>query len=99
VQYSNSTLDTNSSTFYSLEEFESHVDADDTVGGRTSVGAGIEQARSLLTAAPPASTVFMIVIIHARDTMRLLPLLEEQADAARREGVEVFAVGIGGEVL
>lgn len=96
AQFSTFALTEDSGTFFSLEEFESFVDADEIIGGGTNIGAGIAQARSLLEDAPPASAAFMIVITDGEQS-GTLP--KEQADAARAEGIEVFAVGVGGEDL
>lgn len=99
VQSSLNALDTNSGTFHSLEEFESHADAVDFVRERSSIHVGIEQARSLLSAAPPASAAFLIIIVNAANSLPLFTQSKEQANAARGEGVDVFVVAIGGEIL
>jgi len=97
VQSAHSASDTSSGTFHSLEEFESHVDAVNVVTGRTSIDEGIKQARSLLTAAPPALAAFIIIIVYDGNPLPRYLRSVQQADAARGEGVEVFVVGIGGK--
>ncbi|CAM9675201.1 unnamed protein product, partial [Ectocarpus fasciculatus] len=76
-------------TFYSIEDFDAFVDADDKYSGGTDIISGIAKGRELLSASP-ATTSFMIVTTdgEAADP-------QDEADAARAEGTILYAVGVG----
>lgn len=85
-------LDTNNGSFHCLEELESHVVADDIVGGWISIGAGIEQAKSLLTATPPASVAFTVVITNANNSICYFFLASQNKQTLPEEKVLRFSL-------
>ena len=90
VQYSDDVI---SATFNSVEDFNEFVDADPRAGLGTRTSEGIEEGTRLLLT-NPASALFMIVLTDgvSADDDEPIPT----ADAARAEGIVVFAVGVGG---
>ena len=89
VQYSSSVV--TSATFNSVADFNEFVDADPQARASTRTAEGIEEGTEVLLT-NPASALFMIVITDGESQDE--PIIA--ADAARAEGIEVFAVGVGG---
>lgn len=82
-----------SGTFLSADDFNDFVDFEGQPGGRTTNSIGIDEGREFL-AANPGSASFMIVITGGRSES-ITDATTAAADAARAEGIIVFAVGAG----
>lgn len=80
-------------TFLSAEDFNNFVDFDGQSGGGTTNSIGIDEGRESL-AANPATASFMVVITGGQSES-ISNATATAADAARAEGVVVFAVGAG----
>ena len=90
VQYSDYLV--SSATFTSAQDFIDFAAADGKDGGGTTTSIGIIQGRYLL-GNKPASASIMIVITGGRSDS--ITATTAAADAARAEGILVFAVGVG----
>lgn len=84
-------------TFLSAQDFNDYVDFDGQSGGGTTTSIGIDESREVL-AANSASASFMIVITGGQSES-ITDATAAAAEAARAEGVVVFAVGAGQLVL
>ena len=82
-----------SATFDSAQDFNDFVGADKQVKGGTTTSIGIAEGTRLL-GANPASASFMIVTTDGKSSST--SATKKAADAARAEGIIVFAVGVGG---
>lgn len=81
-----------SATFDSAQDFNDFVGADKQVKGGTTTSIGIAEGTRLL-GVNPASASFMIVITDGKSSS--VSATKNAADAARAEGIVVFAVGVG----
>ena len=81
-----------SGTFDSAQGFKAFSDADVQSGQGTNTHIGINEGTALLTATD-ATASFMIVITDGQSGS--LSATTAAADAARAEGIVVFAVGVG----
>ncbi|CAN0499072.1 unnamed protein product, partial [Laminaria digitata] len=90
VQYSSSLI--SSGMFDNAQDFNDFVDGDDQSGQNTATFIGIDEGTRLL-GVNPASASFMIVITDGQSSS--LTATTAAADAARAEGIIVFAVGVG----
>ena len=90
VQYSSKLV--SSGTFSSAQEFMVFSAADVQSRRGTNTAVGINEGRKLL-GNNPASASFMIVITDGRSNS--IRATAAAADAARAEGILVFAVGVG----
>ena len=90
VQYSSTLV--SSGTFTSAQDFIEFSAADVQERKGTTTSVGIKEGRKLL-GTNPASASFMIVITDGRSNS--IRATAAAADAARAEGILVFAVGVG----
>ena len=90
VQYSTALV--SSGMFDSALLFNDFVDADTQSRGGTTTSVGIDEGTRLL-GINPASASFMIVITDGQSSSTAATAAA--ADAARAEGITVFAVGVG----
>lgn len=90
VQYSDALA--SSGTFASAQDFDAFAAADLQAGGSTATFLGIEEGTALL-GVNPATASFMVVITDGNSNSK--STTEAAADAARDEGIIVFAVGVG----
>ena len=81
-----------SDTFDSAQSFNDFVNADNQMGGGTNTFVGINEGTRLL-GLNPATASFMIVITDGQSSSTANTIAA--ADAARAEGIIVFAVGVG----
>ena len=79
-------------TFTSAQDFIDFAAADVQASGSTVTSVGINEGRKLL-GTNPASALFMIVITDGQSSS--FNATAAAADAARAEGILVFAVGVG----
>ena len=90
VQYSGDLVP--NGTFTSAQDFIDFAAADVQASGSTVTSVGINEGRKLL-GTNPASALFMIVITDGQSSS--FNATAAAADAARAEGILVFAVGVG----
>ena len=90
VQYSSSLV--SSDMFDNAQDFNDFSDADVQSGQSTVTSVGINEGTRLL-GINPASASFMIVITDGQSSS--LAATTAAANAARAEGIIVFAVGVG----
>ena len=88
----NTQLLVSSDTFDSAQSFNDFVNADNQMGGGTNTFVGINEGTRLL-GLNPATASFMIVITDGQSSSTANTIAA--ADAARAEGIIVFAVGVG----
>ena len=81
-----------SDTFDSAQSFNDFVNADNQMGGGTNTFVGINEGTRLL-GLNPATASFIIVITDGQSSSTANTIAA--ADAARAEGIIVFAVGVG----
>lgn len=80
-----------SGSFTSQEEFNDFVDADLQSQGGTEISAGIAKGQQLLSLNDSGGAVMVVIT----DGDSYLAYAEAEADAARAEGTNIFAVGVG----
>ena len=90
VQYSSGLV--SSGMFDTYNKFHDFSDADLQSGKGTITSVGIKEGTRLL-GINPSSASFMIVITDGRSNS--VSITSAAADAARAEGITVFAVGVG----
>ncbi|CAM9476653.1 unnamed protein product [Ectocarpus sp. 12 AP-2014] len=79
-------------TFYSLEDFDAFVDDETkytTDGVSTDIISGIAKGRELLGASPTTTSYMIVTTDGEADSP------QDEADAARAEGIILYAVGVG----
>eukprot|EP00752_Nemacystus_decipiens_P018573 g16652.t1 len=81
-------------TFTSQLDFDNHVDTLNRISGGTRIDLGVAEGRRLLAAAPEATASFMVVITDGDGGDPA-----DESNAARDEGIILFAVGVGGEAV